>query len=258
MDAQRGIRKPRIFQAALSIRTVFRKRGQDRPYEDGIGPDQLYRYKWRGVDPMHPENRALRRAMELELPLIYFDGFAEGVYAAIFPIYLVAEEPELQQFVLAVDELQLGWTHQIPQSALERRIRLRLTRQRLHQPRFRAGVMRAYDMRCAICELNHGELLDAAHIIPDADSSGDPVTSNGLSLCKIHHSAYDANIIGVAPDLEIAVNPKILAEVDGPMLKHGIQGIHGQRLSVVPRARADQPDPDRLRARFEEFMIARK
>lgn len=256
MDRQRGIRKPGIFQAALSMRTVYRSAGQERPYEDGIGDDQLIRYKWRGLDAQHPENRSLRRAMELALPLLYFDGFAAGMYAAIFPVFLVAEELDKHQFIMAIDELQFTWVGNIPQSEIEREYRLWMTKQRLHQPRFRASIMRAYGTRCAICTLRHGELLDAAHITPDSRGGGEPVTSNGLALCKIHHSAYDANIIGVRPDLEVEVNPKILQEVDGPMLRFGIQGINGQRLSVVPTARVDQPDPERLLRRFNEFRLA--
>jgi len=41
------------------------------------------------------------------------------------------------------------------------------------------------------------ELLDAAHIIPDNMPEGKSTIENGLSLCKLHHSAYDAFIIGV-------------------------------------------------------------
>ena len=63
MDPQRGIRKPAGFASAPSIRTVWRPSGAERPYEDAIGDDGLVRYKWRGDDPDHAENRALRAAM---------------------------------------------------------------------------------------------------------------------------------------------------------------------------------------------------
>ncbi|MBN2352090.1 MAG: HNH endonuclease, partial [Spirochaetales bacterium] len=61
----------------------------------------------------------------------------------------------------------------------------------------------AYSRSCTVCRLKHPELLDAAHIIPDAEESGEPVIPNGLALCKIHHSAYDKNIIGITPDYEL-------------------------------------------------------
>lgn len=57
MDVQRGIRKPAVLDAALSIRTVYTPEGKDRPYDDEPGPDGMLRYTWRGDDPDHPENR---------------------------------------------------------------------------------------------------------------------------------------------------------------------------------------------------------
>ena len=71
MDAQRGIRKPKELSSALSIRTVYTVDGKDRPYADEVGPDGLLRYKWRGDDPTHAENRALRDAMREGVPLIW-------------------------------------------------------------------------------------------------------------------------------------------------------------------------------------------
>lgn len=256
MDRQRGIRKPASFDAALAIRTVFRPEGAARPYEDGMGEDGLLRYKWRGDDPRHPENRALRKAMELQAPIIWFEGFAAGLYTAIAPVYLLAEEPERQQFVVALGEDQLGLDVGTELDPRRKRYVETMTKHRLHQPLFRAGVMRAYETRCAICSFRHGNLLDAAHITPDAADDGVPATSNGLALCKIHHGAYDANIMGIRPDLVIEVRADILEEIDGPMLKYSIQALHGEKLMMVPRSRREKPDPVRLEARYHQFRTA--
>jgi predicted restriction endonuclease len=43
---------------------------------------------------------------------------------------------------------------------------------------------------------------------------GKSTIENGLSLCKLHHSAYDAFIIGVTPDYIIQVRADILEEED--------------------------------------------
>jgi putative restriction endonuclease len=137
----------------------------------------------------------------------------------------------------------------------ERGYVLRLTKQRLHQPVFRTRVLRAYADTCAMCRLRHAELLDAAHILPDTHPQGLPVVPNGLALCKIHHAAYDMNIVGIRPDLYIEVQPKVLAEVDGPMLRHGLQEMSGMRI-FVPRSRDSQPDRDRLEKRYDEFRAA--
>jgi putative restriction endonuclease len=73
---------------------------------------------------------------------------------------------------------------------------------RLHQTSFRDAVLSAYKGRCAICHLPEPRLLDAAHIIMDADEQfGQPVISNGLPLTKIHHAAFDAHLIGIGSRL---------------------------------------------------------
>jgi putative restriction endonuclease len=60
----------------------------------------------------------------------------------------------------------------------------------LHQASFRDAVLSAYGGRCAISHLPEPRLLDAAHIVMDADEQlGQPVMSNGLPLSKVHHAA---------------------------------------------------------------------
>ncbi|RKS77510.1 putative restriction endonuclease [Motilibacter peucedani] len=254
MDAQRGIRKPQSLGAALSIRTVYRREGAERPYEDGLRPDGLIDYKWRGDDGNHSENRALRAAMEQHLPLIWFVGIAPGVYQAAFPVYFVAEEPEKQQFVVSPErDIRLGGS---PVEEHLKRYLLRETKQRLHQPVFRATVMRAYETRCAVCALRHAQLLDAAHIVPDSDESGIASVRNGLALCKIHHAAYDSHILGIRPDHVVEIRADLLDEVDGPMLQHGLKERHGQPLMKVPSVRRERPDRELLEIGYRRFLSA--
>lgn len=256
MDPQRGIRKPAQFSAALSIRTTYRPHGVERPYDDDMGPDGLVRYKWRGDDPTHPENRALRDAMRQRVPLIWFWGVGPAYYKPVFPVFLIDEEPPLQQFVVATDGLQhIPSTGSLVEEVLRRYARQE-TYRRLHQPVFRSLVMRAYDTSCAVCQLRHSVLLDAAHIVEDRHERGIASVRNGLALCKIHHSAYDAGILGVTPKLTVEVRSDILDEVDGPLLEHGIKGLHNKPLMVVPRSRADRPDPTLLEIHYERFRAS--
>jgi putative restriction endonuclease len=255
MDPQRGIRKPVHMTAALSVRTSFTPPGQAPPYEDAEGPDGLLRYKYRGEDPSHPENVALRRAYEGRCPLIWFMAAARGRYVAIYPIWIVADEPTQLQFVVAFDIAQRLVVVGGAVSEDQRRYIERLTKQRLHQPVFRAQVLQAYAHSCAMCRLRYPSLLDAAHILPDGHPRGDPVVQNGLSLCKIHHAAYDQNLLGVRPDLVVQVRPDVRSGVDGPMLLHGLQEMDGVRL-IPPHSRNARPDPGRLEERYEEFLRA--
>ena len=125
---------------------------------------------------------------------------------------------------------------------------------RLHQDRFRGIVLPAYREQCAICRLKEVRLLDAAHIIGDASERGEPVVSNGLSLCTIHHRAFDQDLVGVTPDYEVRVAPRLLDDEDGPMLDL-LKGFHGRSIEL-PQRRAARPDPERLAIRFERFQAA--
>jgi putative restriction endonuclease len=71
----------------------------------------------------------------------------------------------------------------------------------------------------------------------------------------MHHAAYDKNLLGIAPDRIVHINRELLDEIDGPMLRHGLQDMHGREISV-PRAKVERPDPARLEARFEHFLSA--
>ena len=141
MDPQRGIRKPRELNSALSIRTVYSPNEAARPYADAIGDDGTITYKWRGDDPDHAENRALRHAMERGRPLIWFFGVGQAMYQPIYPVYFIREEPEHQQFVLATENVAQLYRDGAPASEYMRRYMRVEARRRLHQPVFRASVM---------------------------------------------------------------------------------------------------------------------
>jgi putative restriction endonuclease len=256
VDRGRGIRKPAGWRAALSIMTAAPKSGRARPYEDVEGIDGLHRYKLRRDQGGSAENESLRVALREQTPLIWFYGIEAGVFNVISPVWLVAEEPDNDQFVLALTESQRIIE---PESAVEEALRRYLiseTKRRLHQPVFANQVIRAYSTRCAVCDLNYRQLLDAAHIIPDKLDHGIPVVSNGLALCKIHHAANDRNVLGIRPDYIVEIHEKLLYEEDGPMLTHGLQEHHGQRLMRLPTRISDHPDPIRLEERYEEFRAA--
>jgi putative restriction endonuclease len=129
---------------------------------------------------------------------------------------------------------------------------VRETRVRLHQARFRGRVVPAYDSQCAICSLKELRLLDAAHIVGDIELSGVATVRNGLSLCAIHHRAFDQNLVGVSPDYVVHVSERLLGDDDGPMLDL-LKGFHQTPLHL-PRRRVDLPDRVGLDVRFERFL----
>jgi putative restriction endonuclease len=244
IDQSRGIRNPAQLAATLTILSQ-----PSGPYDDEETSDGFLRYAYRSGDPDGGDNRKLRRAAELGVPLILLRGIAPGVFVPVFPVYIVADDPVSRYVEVAVDE-SLRF---LPTVRTEdtRQYAERLTRLRLHQPVFRAQVLRAYERACTVCRLQHVDLLDAAHILGDAES-GQPVVPNGLAMCKIHHAAYDRHILGIRPDYTVAVRADVLEEVDGPMLRHGLQEMHGARIHL-PKRVADLPDRNALAARWESF-----
>jgi putative restriction endonuclease len=256
---QTGIRKVARHEAALTILTTYRLRPQDRPYDDGIGPDYYPRYKWRGDNPMHADNRALRRAMELGKQVTWFEGIESGLYLVHTGVWLVAEEADQQQFVLALDEaMREQWQPDTFFSGIDDSLRRQyaqaVVNRRLHQPMFRRRVISAYRTRCALCQLRVEALLEAAHIKEDADG-GEPVVPNGIAMCSIHHRAFDQFVLGIRPDYLIQVRKDVLELEDGPTLQYAVQGMHGQALSR-PRTKAAWPSTELLEERFERFVQA--
>lgn len=249
-----GIWKPKQMNLPISITTTF-----NSPYNDSEARDGLLEYKYRGENPNHRDNIGLREVMRQNKPLIYFLGMTKGRYFAAFPVFIIHDSPETLTVTVQVDDIkslkETAVAEETQATHWRRAYATTMIKTRLHQRSFRERVLLAYQTQCAFCRLKHGELLDAAHIISDGEDSGDPVVSNGLSLCKIHHGAYDSNIIGVTPDYGLHVREDILEEIDGPMLKYGLQSMHGIRL-ILPRHRVDMPDRERLEYRYAQFMKA--
>jgi putative restriction endonuclease len=251
----KGIFKPAFLGrdgAALSIQT-----SADSPYEDAQDPDAgHFIYKYRGQDLEQADNRALRAAMLHGKPLLYLVAVDPGFYEAILPVFVIRDDPSNLQFTLVADQLSaLQETRPAVDAVYRREYATRAVMYRLHQAQFRRIVLKAYRERCAICTLKHVNLLDAAHILPDAHIHGEPVIPNGLGLCKIHHSAFDSNILGIDPDTRVHIRADVLREKDGPMLKHGLQELHGTKL-IVPTKVSQRPNRDFLAERFAEFVSA--
>ena len=249
-----GIFKPVMMDLPLSITT-----SPNSPYDDEMGADKLLRYKYRGEDSYHRDNVGLRTAMEYRLPLVYFHGLVPGRYMAIWPVYVVGDAMGALEFSVTceastlIDPVFSLQDEGEPFGELKKSYVATEVQRRIHQGAFRERVLRAYRNQCAFCALQHVELLDAAHITPDSALHGEPVVSNGMSLCRLHHAAFDRLLLGVHPDYVIHVRPDILYEIDGPMLKHGLQGLQGQRI-LVPSRRVERPDEGRLGERWERFL----
>lgn len=253
--SQQGIFKPKALEVPISIRT-----SPKGPYNDGFGPDGLLEYRYRGTNPKHRDNVGLREAWRSQTPLAYFHGISKGRYLAVWPVYIVGDDPDGLTFKVAVDDAQTalkvaeaGYVAEYDVTA-RREYVTAIVRRRVHQRSFREKVLRAYRQQCALCRLRHEELLDAAHIVPDSEE-WPPIVRNGMALCKLHHGAYDAFFLTVRPDYVVVVREDILKETDGPMLIHGLQELDGRRIEL-PRKPIHRPDPELLARRYDQFSAS--
>ena len=259
-----GIFKPRQMSAALSIRTVMPRKGRPSWYRDqsadfdtetGLLSYDLVQ------DLRHPTNASLRLAYERGAPLIYFralepaldtkqsgrfglriSGRTKGVFS--FP----QAEPESAE-ARSVQEGQIL----TGQNIRERSYSLRMTKHRNHQAWFSSQIRSLYGYRCAFSNLPLSRLLVGAHIKPDKDG-GPASLKNGICMSTLHHSAFDAYLIGVDPDLRIHVSRRVIDVDDGPLLT-GLQGLDGSTMRV-PKEPRPQPDPEFLEWRFDRFKAA--
>ena len=247
-----GIFKPQMLEIPLSITTAPKG-----PYNDSFSDDGLLLYRYRGTDPSHRDNVGLRIANKKSTPLVYFHGILPGQYMAVWPVYITGDDPKKLLFKVAVDDMQnLSFGEDLSLVAEEsesRRTYITVAvKQRLHQRNFRERVLMAYQTSCAFCNLRHRELLDAAHIIPDCEPESKPIVSNGMALCKLHHSAYDSFILGVTPDFLIKVRDDVLNEEDGPILKYGLKQLHNSSM-ILPSSKNHWPGKEYLEWRYERF-----
>jgi putative restriction endonuclease len=242
-DVQRG-------PAALSVNSSFaQRRYQDEETPDGV----LYRYQDGPVD--NHFNTWLRSAHVLDVPLVYFIGTRKNRYRPEYPVFVERDYREERRVLLAFGRMRGAYDEREPvhiEDEIERRYVVHQVRQRVHQAQFRGVVLPAYRDRCAICCLREIRLLDAAHIVGDLEERGEAVVSNGLSLCSIHHRAFDQSLVGISPDYRVRVSRPLLEDEDGPMLEL-LKGFHDEPI-VVPERRVWRPDRERLALRFERFL----
>ncbi len=91
----------------------------------------------------------------------------------------------------------------------------KVTRETIMRTRgFRQAVIEAYDYKCAFCGLKINSLKDmsweveAAHIVPHNEKGRDDIL-NGLSLCHLHHWAFDAGWLTLQANFRIQVSSKV-------------------------------------------------
>ena len=111
------------------------------------------------------------------------------------------------------------------------------------QPEFRSKLLKAYGKRCAITGYQAEEALEAAHIRQYKEADLNEVR-NGLLLRADIHTLFDRHLIGLDP-----ISKKVWI---GKQLRGTEYAELENKEARPPRKRKDWPDPDALRAHWEE------
>ncbi len=111
---------------------------------------------------------------------------------------------------------------------------------------FRREIMHWYNYTCAVCLLrvvteDGKSITDAAHIIPFHISYNDDIR-NGISLCKLHHWAFDQGLISLDENYEVKVSRFISEE--GPA-EWRFSNLHNN-LIFLPQEKMLYPAQDAL------------
>ena len=109
---------------------------------------------------------------------------------------------------------------------------------------FRRRVLGAYNHRCAMCGVQL-DLLDAAHILPVAADNSTDDTNNGVALCKLHHAAFDRNLVSFDERYRIEVSNSELQRLAGIQRGGGADDFRNllKDALVLPSDRRDYPPP---------------
>src|SRR5438874_13620958 len=102
LNRQKGIYRAAVQSgpAALAIQT-----SANSPYDDEILADG-FRYAYRAGSIDQPDNRALRAAYELRVPLVYFIGTRPGWYKPVFPCFVRADHPAARRVTVTPGALR--------------------------------------------------------------------------------------------------------------------------------------------------------
>lgn len=137
----------------------------------------------------------------------------EILRTALIDKYLSDKMDEIQRIISEEQQISgfskelLGYVQQDFALELEKPIE---SKKKIRKSGFRRTIMRIYDYTCAVCELqmltlNGESVTEAAHIIPFSRSNNDDVR-NGISLCKLHHWAFDRYLFSVDASYKVVVS----------------------------------------------------
>lgn len=250
LKGPQGIFKPRqLTDGPLTIMSTLGSQYEDELLDEA----NTLRYDYAPPSREH-ENLGLKNLMAAGKPVILLKQVKakpRPEYMVVAPLYVEGFDDRVRQFSLSTradlsprTDTQAG----VVLREIQRAYGETTVQTRLHQAYFRRDVLSVYRSRCCVCELRVRPLLQGAHIVPDSEAAGVPTVQNGLSLCSIHHAAYDRSIVRIKSDYTIAVEQESIEAGDN-FARISLSEFDGRRI-FVPSDITQQPNPDFLDWRF--------
>ena len=251
LKGPQGIFKPRqLTDGPLTIMSTLVSQYEDELLDEA----NTLRYDYAPPSREH-ENVGLKNLMAAGKPVILLKQVKakpRPEYMVVAPLYVEGFDDRVRQFRLSTradltprTDTQAG----VVLREIQRAYGETTVQTRLHQAYFRRDVLTVYRSRCCVCELRVRPLLQGAHIVPDSEAAGVPTVQNGLSLCSIHHAAYDRSIVRIKSDYTIAVDQELIETGDN-FARVSLSEFDGRRI-VLPSDVTQRPNPDFLDLRFQ-------
>lgn len=108
-----------------------------------------------------------------------------------------------------------------------------VTKRRIGQDYFREVVLNNYNGCCGVTGLPVRELLVASHILPWSEHAAERLNvSNGISLNRLHDSAFDRYLISFDDELRLLLSPKLKSLLPSESVTYHFEAYEGKTLSL--------------------------
>ena len=130
---------------------------------------------------------------------------------------------------------------------IEQTERETIINQRIGQQIIRKHLLVEYENKCAMCNIDHADLLRVSHIIPWSENKETRLdVQNTLLLCGLHDLAFEKGFITIKDDYTIIIN----TEVKG--VKTILESITSKVL-LLPKSKSYYPKHEYLKVHQDKF-----
>jgi putative restriction endonuclease len=183
-------------------------------YGEQAPSEERFIYHYPTVQNRRSENEieSIKTAKKYDMPMFLVDGISlQGSYIVRI-VWVIDWDDQSRTFLFGFslptnEERENEDIDQQPYLEIRDRTMRGISNKILRpgQREFAFDVFKRYGPKCAFCDMDVCQALDACHIRPFKDDGPDDAR-NGLVICKSHHSLFDAGIICIEPEkLKIGV-----------------------------------------------------